>query len=105
MNPSHLNKRISILEMSTPQNSYGEFENVWNEISTMWANVRTLTGRALYQANQVHAEVSVKIIVRYRQDIRENMRIRYGNRILEIITVVNMNEGNRYLELSCKEVI
>ncbi|MED4206591.1 phage head closure protein [Neobacillus mesonae] len=105
MNPGKLNKRIALLEQSAAPNSYGEVEDTWNEVVSMWANVRTLTGRALYQANQVHAEVTVKVIVRYRRDILENMRLRYGNRILEIVTVVNMNEENRFLEFSCKEVI
>jgi SPP1 family predicted phage head-tail adaptor len=106
MNPGKLKKRITFLEQSSLRNSYGEKENTWNEVDTVWANVLTLTGRALFQANQVHAEVTSKVIIRYRKDIKSNMRIRYGDRILEIIAPpINMNEANRFLEISCKEVV
>ncbi|MEH7503285.1 phage head closure protein [Neobacillus drentensis] len=106
MNPGLLNKKITILEQPTTQNSYGEIDNNWTEKAKVWANVRTLTGRALYQAIQVHAEVTVKVIVRYRANINANMRLQYGSRILEIIAPpVDMDEKHRYLELSCKEVI
>jgi SPP1 family predicted phage head-tail adaptor len=105
MNPGKLNKRITILEQVATQNGYGENDHTWAETVTLWANVRTLTGRALFQAQQVQAEISSKVIIRYRSDIKSNMRIKYGSRTLEIIFPVNMNEENRYLELSCKELI
>jgi SPP1 family predicted phage head-tail adaptor len=105
MNPSRLNKRISIIGQSSSQNSYGETIGAPPVIATVWANVRTLTGKALFQANQVHAEITVKAIIRYRKDIKSNMQIQFGSRTFEIISAVNMNEENRYLELSCKEMI
>jgi SPP1 family predicted phage head-tail adaptor len=106
MNPGLLNKRVTILKQDDSSNSYGEIENIWIDVVTIWGNVRTLTGRALFQANQVHTETTSKVIIRYRKDIGANMRIRFGERILEIIAPpINMNEENRYLELSCKEVI
>jgi SPP1 family predicted phage head-tail adaptor len=104
MNPGKLNKRITILGQPTGKNTY-KTPNDGGLIAVVWANVRTLTGRALYQAQQVHAEINSKVIIRYRNDIKANMRIKYGNRTLEVIYPVNMNEENRYLELSCKEVI
>jgi SPP1 family predicted phage head-tail adaptor len=106
MNPGELNKRITFLAQSSQQNSYGEVEHSWNDIETVWANVKTLQGRELFQAQQVHSEITSKIIVRYLTGITANMRIRYGSRILQIIgPPINVDEKNRYLELSCKEVI
>jgi SPP1 family predicted phage head-tail adaptor len=105
MNPGKLNKRVTIIGQPPNQNSYGEKEGDSPVIATVWANVRTLTGRALFQAQQVQAEINTKVIIRYRKDIKANMRIRYGTRTLEIIFPVNMNEENRYIELSCKEVV
>jgi SPP1 family predicted phage head-tail adaptor len=106
MNPGELNKRITFLVQSSVQNSYGEVENTWNDIQTVWATVKTLQGRELFQANQVHSEITSKITIRYLTGITANMRLRYGNRILQIIgPPINIDEKNRYLELSCKEVI
>jgi SPP1 family predicted phage head-tail adaptor len=106
MNPSLLNKRISILQKSEIQNNYGEVENNQVEIAKVWANVKTLRGRELFQANQVHNEVTVKVIIRYRSGILPKMQIKYGERVFEIIaSPININEQNRFLELVCKEVV
>lgn len=109
MNPGKLNKRIVFLKQPAEKNSFGEPKRnakEWIEVGSAWANVWTMTGRALYQANQVHAEVTTKVIIRFRKDIEAKMRIRYGERILEIAAPpINLKEENRYLELSCKEVV
>jgi SPP1 family predicted phage head-tail adaptor len=106
MNPSLINKRITILQKSEIQNSYGEIENNPVELAKVWANIKTLRGRELFQANQVHNEVTVKVIIRYRSGILPKMKIKYGERVLEIIAPpININEQNRFLELSCKEVV
>jgi SPP1 family predicted phage head-tail adaptor len=106
MNPSSLNKRITFLEQSNTQNSYGETENIWNEFANVWANVEFLHGRELFQAKQIHPETTAKVKIRYRQGILSKMRIKYGNRILEIVAPpINIKEQNRFLELSCKEVV
>lgn len=106
MNPSLLNKRVSILEQSTTQNSYGETESNWLTIATVWANIRPLRGRELYQANQVHSETTSKVTIRYRSGILPKMRINYSGRILEIIAPpINISEENRFLEILCKELI
>jgi SPP1 family predicted phage head-tail adaptor len=105
MNPGLLKKRISILKQTSVQNSYGESENAWNEVAVVWANVNPLQGRELFQANQIHSEVSIKVTIRYRPGILPKMRLKFGEHLLQIIFVINIDERNRFLELSCKEVI
>jgi SPP1 family predicted phage head-tail adaptor len=105
MNAGELNRRISILNQTNLPNSYGEVENTWNTLAITWAKVRTLQGRELFQAGQVHADVTVKVTIRYRDDVQTNMQIQYGNRTFRIVYIVNVDEDYRYLELSCKEVI
>ncbi|SDM17464.1 phage head closure protein [Bacillus sp. OK048] len=106
MNPGKLDKRITIIGPSGNQNSYGETEGASPVIATVWANIKPLQGREYFWAKQVHAELTSKVIIRYRQDILPNMRIKHGKRTLEIIAPpININEQNRYLELLCKEVI
>lgn len=106
MNPGQLNKRITFLEQTASQNSYGESENTWNEIATVWANVKPLQGRELYLAKQVHAEISSKITIRYRPGVLPKMRIKYGVRTLEIIAPpIDIEEKNLFLEIACKEVM
>lgn len=109
MNPGILKQRITLLVQSDEQNSYGETEEdetTWIEQGTVWANVKFLRGRELFQANQVHNEVTARVLIRYRKDVEPNMRIKYGTRTLDLASPpINVNEENRLLELMCKEVI
>lgn len=106
MNIGKLNKRISIIEQSTNQNSYGEVEDSWESILEVWANVKPLQGRELYLAKQTNAELTSKVTIRYTTSVSPDNRIKYGNRIFEIISPpINVNEENRFLELLCKELI
>jgi SPP1 family predicted phage head-tail adaptor len=109
MNPGILKQRITLMVQTDDQNSYGEVEEdetTWNEHATVWANVKFLRGRELFQANQVHNEVTARVLIRYRKDVEPNMRIQYGTRSLDIVgPPINVNEENRLLELMCKEVI
>jgi SPP1 family predicted phage head-tail adaptor len=109
MNPARLKQRITLMKQLNQPNSYGEVEETditWINHVTVWADVKFLQGRELFQASQVHNEVTAKILIRFRKDLEPNMRIRYLNRTLDIVSPpINVNEQNRYLELTCKEVI
>lgn len=105
---SRLKHRITLLDQPKEKNSYGEIEEngTWPELATVWAEVKFLQGRELFQANQVHNEVTAKVVIHFRKDVKPNMRVKYGSRILEIVSPpINVNEENRYLELFCKELV
>ena len=105
MNPGLLNKRVTFLKDSTAQNSLGESIGEPENIATVWARVEPLQGRELYQALQVHSEAQTKLTVRFRRDIKPSLKVKYGERVLQIISPpINVNEQNRFLEILCKEV-
>ncbi|MFS1519684.1 phage head closure protein [Bacillus sp. SCS-151] len=105
MNPGKLNKRIDILQQPDGQDSYGESDEIWNAIAHVWADVNPLRGRELYRAKQIHPEATYMFIIRYRPGISHDMRVRYGERLFEIVAPpLNDKEVNRYLEITCKEV-
>jgi len=105
MNAGQFNKRIQFLSQSTISDSYGELINDWREVATTWAHIQPLQARELFHAKQIHAEVTTKIIVRYRPNITLNMRIQYGERTLEIVSATNVEEKGQFLEVLCKEVL
>lgn len=106
MNPGLLNKRISISGKSKTKSSYGGYVEDWVEIAMVWANIKPLRGRELFQAKQVQAEIETKITIRYRTGIKSDMRVTYGDRTFQIVAPpINVDEKNQYLEILCKEVV
>lgn len=59
--------------------------------------------REKFQAGGVQAETSHIIRMRYRADLQASWFLTKGSRRFEILTVANVDEMNRELELLCVE--
>jgi SPP1 family predicted phage head-tail adaptor len=101
-----LNKRVTIQKPSTLKDGYGQpIIDAWEDVKTVWANVSPIVGREYFAAETVNSEVSHKVRMRYRPNVKAEMRIKYGNRILSILTVIDYKEMHVELQLMCKELI
>lgn len=99
-----MSKRITIKQLTTGQNEYGEPSTTWNTVKTVWASIEPLSGKAFWEAEAVQSEITHKIITR-ASGITPDMKIYYGARIFDIDSVINENEqGAKYI-IMAKEVI
>jgi len=74
-------------------------------LATVWAKIQPLRGNERYQAQQVSSALSHKIILRYLDGVKPQMRVLYGSRVFYIVSVINVEERNEMLELLCEEEI
>lgn len=79
----------------------GSQKNTWQPVCTTWASVQPLSGRALEVAQALHAEVTVKITVRWRADIDNTCRVMFRGKAYAVQYVLNPSEANRELQLYC----
>ena len=94
------------LESSTPtRNSVGEEVDNWEAYDVVWGEVVPLSGRELFQARQVEAEVTHRVTIRYRDGVSPKHRVIHKNRTLEVVSVLDREERERWLDLVCKEAI
>lgn len=82
--------------------AYGQPAPTWNDVITLWGEVKPLSGRELFNAQQVQAQVTHQISVRYTGSagpIDETMRFLYTAsspaRIFNITAALNVDERNR----------
>lgn len=61
----------------------------WSAFATRWARIVPLTGREMYTADQVYAEATHRIELRYLADITPAMRVTFGSRVFDIEGVIN----------------
>ncbi len=104
MNPSKLNKRITIQKKvgSKPleDDQYTDFKKVW-------AGVSNIHGKESIDAQKVNPYISKKVTIRYIKDLdpsinkftNEDYRVVYNNQIYNILYIDNIREENRYMEL------
>lgn len=100
MNPGDLRHRITFQLQDLTQE-----EEVWNDVCTCWANIRPISGREYFQAETINSDLTHRIRLRYRSDIRPEMRIKYKERIFYIQSVINDYEKNVSLQLMCRELM
>ena len=96
---------VTIQEATETANSYGEIERTWATFKKRWANIRPLSGRERWAAQQVQANLSHEVLIRYTKDVTPKMRISYNSRTFEIGTVINVDERGAWMRLLCTEEV
>jgi len=105
MNIGDLRHRITIQQPVESSNTFGEVEKTWQDIATVWASIEPLRGREYFDSQQINAEVTTRIRIRYRPGIKPKMRVVYGERIFDIQSVIDVEERHKEIHLMCKEVM
>lgn len=105
MNPGRLNKKVKIQNLANSKNEYGELEEIWQDLKEVWAEVKPLTGRSFFSAQQINSEITHSVIIRYTENIKPNMRVTYKDRTFDILYIMNFNEEDKALQLMCKELV
>jgi len=103
MKAGSLRHRVIIQQLATGQDSAGAITETWSDFATVFAAVEPLSGREYWQAQQVAAETSIRVRVRYLAGIVPTMRVLYGSRILQILSIVDPEERHREIQFMCRE--
>ena len=70
MNIGKLRHRITLLRQVNEVNDYGATAQTWKRVATVWADVRPLSGREYFSAQQVQSEVTTQIWLRHIDGIK-----------------------------------
>ena len=101
-----LRHSIVIQAESTTTDAGGGQSDPWASptlVAATRACIEPLKGFEVLRAMQLEAKVTHKITMRYRSGITAKMRIKFGSRILNIRSVINVEERGRWLEILADE--
>ncbi|WP_010498540.1 phage head closure protein [Paenibacillus elgii] len=98
-----LKRRVTFHRPPTGADSYGEPIDQWPVVASAWAAIEPLRGREYFEAQREHADVTTRIIIRYRPDIDRTMIVVYGKTTFEIGHIIHPDFAKRELHLMCKE--
>lgn len=105
MQAGKLRHRITLQAASTAKDGYGEDIQTFGTLATVWASIEPLRGRELLLAQQISAEITFRIRIRYNASLAAEDRVIFGSRTFEIIAVLNKDERDEQIELMAKEVL
>jgi SPP1 family predicted phage head-tail adaptor len=110
MRAGKLQNKIELQEKQTQKNPVGENTVNWVTFATVWARIRPLLGKEFFNAAQVQAEVTHKINIRFTEKtdaagrtLSPIHRVKLGDRVFDINSVLNANEADAEMVLMCKE--
>lgn len=81
----------------------GDILDAWKTIGKVRAEVRPLSGREFLQAQQVDSRITHMVTIRNFKGLTSSNRILHRNRILEIISVRNIDERRHIMVLMVME--
>jgi len=95
MEAGKLRQRIILQQPVAGSNAIGETIYTWADVATIWGAVEPATGSWYYAGQQAESKVDGRVRIRYRADVLPTWRIKYGDRYLSIVSILNPQERNR----------
>ena len=105
MRAGRLRHRVSIQSQGTTLDDYGESTDSWSTDDTVWAAVEPVSGSERDIGEQMVGVVTHRVVMRYVSSLTPNKRILFGSRVLNINSVLNIDERNERLSLFCMEEV
>lgn len=104
MKSEDLKHKIVIQKYVNIVNDNGFEEEIWEDYKTVWASVSNLYGREYFAAAAVQAEKTVKLTIRYTDEIDTSMRILFKDKQYNITSIDNIKYANKFIEIRAMEV-
>ena len=105
MTIGELNRRIEILQFFEERDGFGGADGQWNVVGRVWAKIEPVSGTEFFRAGQVNAETTVRITVRFYVGLDVMHRVRYGEKLFEIIGISDVQTAHRWTVINCKELV
>ncbi|MDC9597123.1 phage head closure protein [Xenorhabdus anantnagensis] len=106
MRAGALRDRVIIQKNEQTRSPGGSVIKAWVDVAEVWAEVKFISGRELVASGRILSEASVRIWLRYRNDITTAHRIIYQGDSTHsqtfAIAAVIPDPKRTYLELLCK---
>jgi SPP1 family predicted phage head-tail adaptor len=95
MRAGELDRKIRLERLTSTQNDYGEPVESWVLIAEVWASRAVLSGREMYEGDQIAAEALYRFRMYYRTDLDNTCRIVYGsqNYNIKAVSEIGRREG------------
>jgi SPP1 family predicted phage head-tail adaptor len=98
-----LRHALTIEQATETRDAHGQALATWSTFATVPGSLEPLTGREVFAAAQVQAEVTARARIRYLEGVTAKMRISFESKIYAITAVIDRELKHRELELLLAE--
>ena len=100
-----LRHRITIERVVGAQDADGAVIEKWSTYVTVQPSIEPISGREYFATQSTQADMTHRIVLGYLSGVIPKMRVKFGSQIFDILSVINVEERNRELQLMCRESI
>ena len=105
MRAGSLRHKITFQQLTVANDTWGHSAETWTDQVTTYAAIWTLRGTERMESMKLDNEITHKIRVRYKRDLNPKMRIKFGERYFNILSMVDPDERHIYYEMMVNEEI
>ena len=98
-----LSQRVTIERPVDAQDLQGGVARTWAPALETWASVTPFGERDQQFYGQLYPRASHEVSVRYTDKIRRGDRLNMGGRLLDVVTLRNVDERGQDLRMICSE--
>lgn len=98
-----LRHRVQLQRRENKRNEIGEEVPTWVPVSGGWAAIEPLRGRELLRNNEIRAETTHRVTMRWRPGLDTAQRIVFGHRYFNIESCLTRDERRFEVEMLCNE--
>ena len=99
-----LKRRIEVLQFREDRDSFGAVVGEWITVGKVWSKVEPMTGAENLLDQQVKSTQKVRFVMRFYAAMCVEKRIRYMDKIYEVVAVKDIVEGHRFTEVEGREI-
>ncbi len=100
--PGDLNRRLTLEAPVETDDGSGGVTRTFEKVTTLWAQVLPLSGRADLAAGSLGASLRYAIVIRDRDDVTTGHRLTEAGRVYRVIAV-RPSADRRFLEIEAQE--
>lgn len=106
-----LRQRVSIWSSPNGVDEYGQETlskpsmSGWTQIASRWAKIEPNIGAPYIQSDQIRNLTSHRITMRYFGGLSPKHRIKFGNRVFNVVGLLNSDERKIATMIAAQEVI
>lgn len=106
MRAGNLRAKAIIQSIGSTVNDFGEIEKGdYQDFKTVYCSITPISGKESFLSNAEYAKTTHKIKIRYTDGINASQRIVWRGRIFTFISVRNIGEMNKEIEILAEESI
>ncbi len=98
-----LRHRVTIESAARTSDDAGGSTTEWQTVAEVWAAIWPRTVAEAFVLDRIAGTASHDIWIRYRSDVTPDMRIRFGDRIFDILGAIDVEDRGAWLKCPSEE--